>query len=123
MIRTGGSATKKETMRKSKIMIRTLCHAFAMFSLLCAQGIMAQVTAYDRMNMRDINIIAITDSDSLSVGSHMVINFPDTGESQTVEITNISSMGQDIELDLYFAAQNTHYLVEVSSDGISTLFR
>lgn len=110
-------------MKKPTTITRTLCHAFAMFALLLAQGIMAQVTAYDRMNMRDINIIAITDSDSLSVGSHMVINFPDTGESQTVEITNISSVGQDIELDLYFAAQNIHYIIEVPSDGISTLFR
>lgn len=94
-----------------------------LISLLASTWGFAQVTAYDRMNMRDINIVAITDSDSLSVGAHMVINFPDTGESQTVEITSISSMGQDIELDLYFAAQNTHYIVEVASDGISTLFR
>ena len=104
-------------------MIKTLSHVCALLAVLYAPGLFAQVTAYDRMNLRDINIIAITDSDSLSVGSHMVINFPDTGESQTVEITNISSMGQDIELDLYFAAQNIHYIVEVPSDGISTLFR
>ncbi len=83
----------------------------------------AQVAAYDRMSMRDLYIIAITDSDSLSVGSHLVINFPDTGESQTVEIVNVSNIGQDLELDLYFSVQNHHYIVEVSRDGISTLFR
>jgi hypothetical protein len=90
---------------------------------MIAQIAIAQVAAYDRFNLRDIYIIAITDSDSLSVGSHLVINFPDTGESQTVEIVQLSSLGQDIELDLYFAAQNLHYIVEVSRDGISTLFR
>ena len=90
---------------------------------MIAQIAIAQVAAYDRFNLRDIYIIAITDSDSLSVGSHLVINFPDTGESQTVEIVQLSSLGQDIELDLYFAAQNLHYIVEVSRDGMSTLFR
>ena len=83
----------------------------------------AQVAAYDRMAMRDVYIIAITDSDSLSVGSHLVINFPDTGESQTVEVVDVSNIGQDLELDLYFSRQNQHYIVEVSRDGISTLFR
>jgi len=85
--------------------------------------VQAQVAAYDRMHMRDIYILAITDSETLSVGSHLVINFPDTGESQTVEIVDISNIGQDLELDLYFARQNRHYIVEVSTDGISTLFR
>jgi len=83
----------------------------------------APVAAYDRMAMRDVYIIAITDSDSLSVGSHLVINFPDTGESQTVEVVDVSNIGQDLELDLYFSRQNQHYIVEVSRDGISTLFR
>lgn len=90
---------------------------------MIAQIAVAQVAAYDRFNLRDVYIIAITDSDNLSVGSHLVINFPDTGESQTVEIVQVSSLGQDIELDLYFSAQSLHYIVEVARDGISTLFR
>lgn len=95
----------------------------AVLAVLLAQTTLGQVAAYDRMNMRDINIIAITDSESLSVGSHLVINFPDTGESQTVVINSVGSVGQDLELDLYFAPQNQQYIVEVSRDGISTLFR
>lgn len=93
------------------------------FVALFAAPVQAQVAAYDRMHMRDIYIVAITDSETLSVGSHLVINFPDTGESQTVEIVDISNIGQDLELDLYFSRQNRHYIVEVSADGISTLFR
>ena len=54
---------------------------------------------------------------------NLVINFPDTGESQTVEVVDVSNIGQDVELDLYFSSQNQHYIVEVSRDGISTLFR
>ena len=92
-------------------------------SAIVTQFAVAQVVAYDRFNLRDIYIVAITDSDSLSVGAHLVINFPDTGESQTVEIVQLGNIGQDIELDLYFSAQNLHYIVEVSRDGISTLFR
>ena len=103
-------------------MVRTLQACFATLAMI-AQVAVAQVAAYDRFNLRDIYIIAITDSDSLSVGAHVVINFPDTGESQTVEIVQLSNIGQDIELDLYFSAQNLHYIVEVSRDGISTLFR
>ena len=96
----------------------------ALASLLAFSApVQSQVAAYDRMNMRDIYIIAITDSEALSVGSHLVINFPDTGESETVEILDVSNIGQDLELDLYFSGQNRHYIVEVSADGISTLFR
>ena len=102
--------------------VRTFQACFAILAMI-AQVAVAQVAAYDRFNLRDIYIIAITDSDSLSVGAHLVINFPDTGESQTVEIVQLSNIGQDIELDLYFSAQNLHYIVEVSRDGISTLFR
>tara|TARA_B100000214_G_scaffold339914_1_gene286041 strand:+ start:92 stop:409 length:318 start_codon:yes stop_codon:yes gene_type:complete len=103
--------------------IRRLISAVALLFVFSVQESYAQVAAYDRNNQRDIYIIAITDSESLSIGAHLVINFPDTGESQTVEIVDVRSMGQDIELDLYLARQNRHYIVEVARDGISTLFR
>lgn len=102
--------------------LKTVTVALA-FALALVSPVQAQVAAYDRMHMRDIYILAITDSETLSIGSHLVINFPDTGESQTVEIVDISNIGQDLELDLYFSRQNRHYIVEVSADGISALFR
>ena len=105
------------------MLIRPLTRITALLCFFAVQQVYSQVAAYDRNNLRDIYIIAITDSESLSVGAHLVINFPDTGESQTVEIVDVRSMGQDIELDLYLARQNRHYIVEVARDGISTLFR
>ena len=105
------------------MLIRPLTSVIALLFFFSVQQVYSQVAAYDRNNLRDIYIIAITDSESLSVGAHLVINFPDTGESQTVEIVDVRSMGQDIELDLYLARQNRHYIVEVARDGISTLFR
>ena len=103
--------------------VRSLGSVMVLLLSFSVQQVHSQVAAYDRNNQRDIYIIAITDSESLSVGAHLVINFPDTGESQTVEIIDVRSMGQDIELDLYLARQNRHYIVEVARDGISTLFR
>ena len=72
--------------------------AALIFVVAFSAPVQAQVAAYDRMHMRDIYILAITDSETLSVGSHLVINFPDTGESQTVEIVDISNIGQDLEI-------------------------
>ena len=83
----------------------------------------AQVQGYDRFSMRDIYIIAVTDSDNLLPGTHIVIQWPDTGESQTVEVLRVSELGTEIELEVYFAAQNTHYIFEMPRDGISSLFR
>lgn len=103
--------------------VRSLSSVMVLLLCFSVQQVHSQVAAYDRNNQRDIYIIAITDSESLSVGAHLVVNFPDTGESQTVEIIDVRSMGQDIELDLYLARQNRHYIVEVARDGISTLFR
>ena len=47
----------------------------------------------------------------------------DTGESQTVEVLRVSELGMEIELEVYYAAQNTHYIFEMPRDGISSLFR
>ncbi len=105
------------------MLVRPLTSVLALLFFFSVQQVCSQVAAYDRNNLRDIYIIAITDSESLSIGAHLVVNFPDTGESQTVEIVDVRSMGQDIELDLYLARQNRHYIVEVARDGISTLFR
>ena len=85
--------------------------------------VFAQVQGYDRFSMRDIYIIAVTDSDNLSPGTHMVIQWPDTGESQTVEVLRVSELGTEIELEVYYAPQNTHYIFEMPRDGISSLFR
>jgi len=42
---------------------------------------------------------------------------------KTVEVLRVSELGMEIELEVYYAAQNTHYIFEMPRDGISSLFR
>ena len=110
-------------MIQPKSIGKSLFFLFAVVLTLYSLSVFPQVQGYDRFNMRDINIIAVTDSDNLLPGSHIVIQWPDTGESQTVEVLRVSELGMEIELEVYYAAQNTHYIFEMPRDGISSLFR
>ena len=108
---------------QSKWFTKPLFVVFALVLTAYSLAVFSQVQGYDRFSMRDIYIIAVTDSDNLLPGTHIVIQWPDTGESQTVEVLRVSEVGTEIELEVYFAAKNRHYIFEMPRDGFSSLFR
>jgi hypothetical protein len=104
-----------------------MCHfrtAAFIFWLINGTIFMSQtwaLSAYDRHNQREVEIISLVGSDKLQNGGLIELMLFDTQEIITGEVLNLRKIGHDVELEILDRNSNTHFFIEFPENGINEI--
>ena len=83
----------------------------------------AQLIGHERWTGKDYYVTAIIHGRTLESGAVLQVVDSESNEVFAAEVLSITSMGIELELDLYRQDHNQHLFLEVPMDGVDVLQR
>ena len=95
----------------------------ALAAAVCGAQIVHALEAYDRLNVRSVEVLALVGGDTLQTGSLLELALEDTQEIIVGEVLRIRRIGHDLELEILDRSSNHHFFIELPADGVSEIHK